>query len=129
MNEAVRGQILWYELLTTDMKAAGDFYSKVVGWTIAPFEGAPQPYNMFMRSEHAPVAGVMNMGGQIGGAVVGILTPILAAQVGWSGSFLFTAGVCVVGALAWMFIDPYAALPADRSAQAGEAGKAASEHG
>jgi predicted enzyme related to lactoylglutathione lyase len=61
MNEAVRGQILWYELLTTDMKAAGDFYSKVVGWTIAPFEGAPQPYNMFMRNGQTPVAGVMTI--------------------------------------------------------------------
>jgi uncharacterized protein len=61
MNEAVRGQILWYELLTTDMKAAGEFYSKVVGWTVAPFPGAPHPYNMFMRSEHVPAGGVMDI--------------------------------------------------------------------
>ena len=62
----------------------------------------------------------MNMGGQIGGAVVGILTPILAAQLGWSGSFLFTAGVCILGAVAWFFIDPYATLPANQAADAAQ---------
>lgn len=57
----VRGQILWYELLTTNMKAAEDFYTKTVGWTVAPFEGAPEPYDMFMRAPDAPVGGVMTI--------------------------------------------------------------------
>jgi hypothetical protein len=55
----VLGRPLWYELMTTDMKAAAAFYSTVVGWTQAPFEGAPQPYTMFNRSGDIPVAGVM----------------------------------------------------------------------
>lgn len=62
MNDA-SGQILWYELLTTDMKAAEQFYSNVVGWTVAPFEGAPEPYDMFMRGGEAPVGGVMKIPG------------------------------------------------------------------
>jgi predicted enzyme related to lactoylglutathione lyase len=53
------GRPLWYELMTTDMKAAESFYRTVVGWTSAPFEGAPQPYTMLNRSGGAPVAGVM----------------------------------------------------------------------
>jgi len=57
----VRGQILWYELLTTNMKAAEDFYTKVVGWTTASFEGSPEPYDMFMRNGQAPVGGVMTI--------------------------------------------------------------------
>jgi uncharacterized protein len=61
MGDSVRGQILWYELMTTDMKAAEAFYSKVVGWTVAPFEGSPQAYDMFMRTAEAPAAGVMNI--------------------------------------------------------------------
>ena len=61
MGDTVRGQILWYELLTTDMKAAEQFYSTVVGWTVAPFEGSPEPYDMFMRSAEAPAAGVMTI--------------------------------------------------------------------
>lgn len=53
------GRPLWYELMTTDTKAAETFYNAVVGWNSAPFEGSPQPYTMFMRSGGAPVAGLM----------------------------------------------------------------------
>jgi uncharacterized protein len=34
------GDFIWYELLTTDADAAGDFYGKVIGWTST---GAGQP--------------------------------------------------------------------------------------
>ena len=60
-DTALRGRILWYELLTTDMKAAEKFYAAVLGWTVMPFEGAPEPYDMFARGGDAPVAGVMNI--------------------------------------------------------------------
>jgi predicted enzyme related to lactoylglutathione lyase len=53
------GRPLWYELMTTDTKAAEAFYRKVVGWTAAPFAGSPQPYTMFNRSQEVPVAGLM----------------------------------------------------------------------
>ena len=53
------GRPLWYELMTTDMKAAESFYKAVVGWGTSPFEGSPQPYTMFTRSGEAPVAGLM----------------------------------------------------------------------
>jgi uncharacterized protein len=53
------GRPLWYELMTTDMKAAQAFYNAVIGWTSSPFQGAPQPYATFNRSAEAPVAGVM----------------------------------------------------------------------
>jgi predicted enzyme related to lactoylglutathione lyase len=53
------GRPLWYELMTTDMKAAESFYKTVVGWTSAPFEGSPEPYMMFNRSGQTPVAGLM----------------------------------------------------------------------
>ena len=64
------------------------------------------------RSSAGSVSGVMNMGGQLGGVVVASLTPILAAHIGWSGSFIFTAGMALLGAVAWLFIDPNAALEA-----------------
>jgi predicted enzyme related to lactoylglutathione lyase len=32
------GRPVWCELLTTDMKAAEAFYTKVIGWTVAPFD-------------------------------------------------------------------------------------------
>src|SRR5262245_59253644 len=53
------GRPLWYELMTTDMKAAEAFYRAVVGWKTAPFDGAGQPYTMFNRSADASVGGVM----------------------------------------------------------------------
>ena len=53
------GRPLWFELMTTDMKAAEPFYRTVVGWKSAPFEGSPQPYTLFNRSGEVPVAGLM----------------------------------------------------------------------
>jgi uncharacterized protein len=53
------GRPLWYELMTTDTKAAEAFYKTVIGWTSAPFEESPQPYTIFNRSGTVPVAGVM----------------------------------------------------------------------
>jgi predicted enzyme related to lactoylglutathione lyase len=53
------GRPLWYELMTTDSKAAEGFYRAVVGWKTSPFEGAAQPYTMFNRGGDVSVAGVM----------------------------------------------------------------------
>ena len=55
------GRPVWYELLTTDMKAAEAFYTRVVGWTTKSFDGAPQPYDFFERPGGAGVGGVMNI--------------------------------------------------------------------
>ena len=62
------------------------------------------------RRSAGAVSGVMNMGSQIGGAGVAMLTPLLADTLGWSVSFLFTAGVCLAGGGAWLWIDPDASL-------------------
>ena len=56
---SVLGRPLWFELMTSDARAAEDFYSKVVGWSAAPFTESPQPYTMFQRSGGVPVAGLM----------------------------------------------------------------------
>jgi ACS family glucarate transporter-like MFS transporter len=52
------------------------------------------------------VSGFMNMGAQAGGAVTAILTPLIAEHYGWTASFLTAAALCVVGALAWLTVDP-----------------------
>jgi len=52
------------------------------------------------------VSGVMNMGNQIGGTITASLTPFLAAQFGWTVSFLVAAALCGLGALAWLVLDP-----------------------
>jgi ACS family glucarate transporter-like MFS transporter len=69
------------------------------------------------RSSAGSVAGVMNMGSQIGGVAVGVATPLIAAtSLGWSGAFLFTAALGLAGSIAWLFIDPHAALDAPETA-------------
>jgi len=58
----VFGQALWYELMTTDVKAAEAFYQDVVGWTAAPFDPkAPQAYTVVQRAGGAGVGGVMRI--------------------------------------------------------------------
>ncbi len=52
------------------------------------------------------VSGFMNMGAQIGGAVTASLTPAIAARFGWTASFLVAAGLCLLGALTWLLVDP-----------------------
>jgi ACS family glucarate transporter-like MFS transporter len=58
------------------------------------------------------VSGFMNMGGQLGGAVTASLTPWIASRYGWTASFLVAAGLCAVGALAWIFVNPERSLVA-----------------
>jgi len=60
-DASVRGRILWYELMTTDMNAAERFYHTVVGWTATAMQDSPEPYKTFMRSADAPVAGLMTI--------------------------------------------------------------------
>jgi predicted enzyme related to lactoylglutathione lyase len=60
------GRPVWYELLTTDMKAAEKFYTAVVGWTVSPFDGSPDPYDMWTRAGGVPVGGVMKIPGGMG---------------------------------------------------------------
>ncbi len=61
------------------------------------------------------VSGFMNMGGQIGGALTGSLTPWIAVRYGWTASFLVAAGLCVVGGLSWLAVDPLKTLTRPRA--------------
>jgi ACS family glucarate transporter-like MFS transporter len=62
------------------------------------------------------VSGFMNMGNQIGGALTASLTPAIASRLGWTTSFLVAAGLCAVGALAWIFVNPERSLIAKSEA-------------
>lgn len=62
------------------------------------------------------VSGFMNMGNQIGAALTASLTPWIAAQFGWTTSFLVASVLCMVGAVSWLVVDPsrqLTVLPAD----------------
>jgi ACS family glucarate transporter-like MFS transporter len=49
---------------------------------------------------------MVNMGGQIGGAVTASLTPWIAQRFGWTTSFGISAVLAVLGALCWMTVHP-----------------------
>jgi uncharacterized protein len=55
------GRIVWYELLTTDMKAAESFYTNVIGWKVQPFSGSPNPYDMWTLADGTAIGGVMTI--------------------------------------------------------------------
>jgi ACS family glucarate transporter-like MFS transporter len=58
------------------------------------------------------VSGFMNMGAQIGGMVTASLTPLIAARFGWAASFQTAAALCLLGAIAWLMVDPDRGLDA-----------------
>ena len=55
-----KGQHLWYDLITTDLPGAKDFYQSVIGWGTQPFEGGPGPYDMWTVGER-PVGGSVEL--------------------------------------------------------------------
>jgi predicted enzyme related to lactoylglutathione lyase len=38
------GALVWNELASPDLDASSAFYGGLFGWTVAPFEGSPEPY-------------------------------------------------------------------------------------
>ena len=42
VNES--GTLVWNELSSPDLEGSAAFYRDLFGWTIAPFEGSPEPY-------------------------------------------------------------------------------------
>ena len=60
-----------------------------------------------IAGEHVGVvSGIMNMGGQAGGACTAALTPLIAAHFGWEMPFVTAALIAALGAAAWMAINP-----------------------
>ncbi|HEY2757812.1 MAG TPA: VOC family protein [Pseudolabrys sp.] len=55
-----RGRFAWYELLTTDVAAAGAFYGKVVGWDVKDVSTPELAYTVLAAGE-APVGGFMDL--------------------------------------------------------------------
>jgi uncharacterized protein len=48
---------VWYDIVTTDVDAAADFYSAVAGWSIATASGVPMDYRHLTASDGAQVGG------------------------------------------------------------------------
>ena len=66
------------------------------------------------------VSGFMNMGNQIGGMITASLTPWIAARAGWASAFFLAGGLCLLGAFAWLIVDPGRRLEMPESHGAGQ---------
>lgn len=60
MSDALRGRFVWFDLMTTDVAAAQEFYTTVAGWTVTPFEAFEEPYDMWTAGEK-PIGGAMKL--------------------------------------------------------------------
>jgi ACS family glucarate transporter-like MFS transporter len=58
---------------------------------------------------------IMNMGGQIGGAVTASLTPWLAQRYGWTTSFAIAAALAIFSAGCWLTVHPERSLEPETS--------------
>lgn len=58
-NEQLRGIFVWHELLTTDLDAAQEFYTQLLGWGTKQWEGS-DPYTMWMNQD-TPIGGVVTL--------------------------------------------------------------------
>jgi hypothetical protein len=59
-STSVRGRFVWHELMTDDPDAAIAFYSKVIGWTITPWDADPS-YRQWTAPGGKTVGGVMRL--------------------------------------------------------------------
>lgn len=56
-------------------------------------------------------AGLFNTGGNVGGFIAPILTPYLSQFIGWEGALGVAGVLCVLGAVAWYWVDPAERVP------------------
>ncbi len=58
-----------------------------------------------LSGEHSGIAGgTMNFGSNVGGAISPVLTPWLAARIGWEETLTLTAGLALLAGLLWLGI-------------------------
>jgi dipeptide/tripeptide permease len=49
--------------------------------------------------------GILNTGGNLGGFLAPVLTPLIASRVGWSAALYAGSAILLFGMLLWFFID------------------------
>jgi ACS family glucarate transporter-like MFS transporter len=74
------------------------YFAQSAFWAMSADIGGPSAGSL---------SGIMNFGSQTGGVVTAALTPVLANALGWTASFVIAAGVALLGAAAWIFVDPF----------------------
>jgi hypothetical protein len=60
LQEEKAGGFVWYDLMTSDPKAAEDFYTKLIGWGTRQWEAGNEPYTLWTNHD-TPIGGVMEL--------------------------------------------------------------------
>jgi ACS family glucarate transporter-like MFS transporter len=69
-----------------------------------------------LAGRHSGVfSSMVNMGGQVGGALTASLTPWIAARFGWTTSFGVAAAIALIGAVSWLAVHPELPLAIERN--------------
>jgi ACS family glucarate transporter-like MFS transporter len=50
--------------------------------------------------------GILNTGGNLGGLLAPVVTPLLASRFGWAGGLYFGSLMVLIGTLTWLLVDP-----------------------
>lgn len=75
MMSSSHGKFVWYDLMTTDSKAAEEFYRSVIGWR-AQDSGLPDRAYMILSAAETPIGGLMALPAEARAA---------GARPGWNG--------------------------------------------
>jgi len=60
-----------------------------------------------VSGEHVGAScGILNTGGNLGGMLAPVLTPMLSARFGWAGGLYFGSLMVLIGMLTWLLVDP-----------------------
>lgn len=98
-------------LLHFGVSGLGDFatvalLALAVGCCVAT-EGSFWATSIHMGGKQVGAAcGIVNCGGNVGGMLAPVITPLVAQRFGWTGALSFASFVVLVGMLAWLVIDP-----------------------
>ena len=118
-QDDVKGKFLWYELMTTDTKAAGEFYRRVIGWET---KKAPlgDPAYTIISAGPSDIGGIMALPKELcdaggrpgwGGYIAVDDVDAYVARVQAKGGALHRAPVDVPGVLRFAVVaDPYGAV-------------------
>lgn len=66
------------------------------------------------RTHAGTVGGLMNMGGNLGGAISPTMTPLIAHSLGWDVSLYVAAGIAVLAGLLWLGVKPERPIELDQ---------------
>lgn len=58
------------------------------------------------RENAGASGGIMNTGGNIGGMLAPIVTPLIAQRFGWAAGLYFASFMVLIGVVTWLWVDP-----------------------